>query len=298
MTKFRLPPPIADSLPPAVTSRIFELAAAGTFSGDELTEIRLRTARPASLSAAGNNLRLGVTVSAAEMADTVASLCRGSVYAHDADIREGYIRMEGGIRVGVCGTMAGKGVRDITSLNIRIPHAIRGVCEPILPLMEEGLRSLLIHSPPGVGKTTLLRDLAARLAMTRRVVLMDTRGELYMPELFADTLCDVLTGYPRALGIEIATRTLSPEVIVCDELGDLDEARGLLTAVNTGVPIIATAHAADAAELTARPNIRLLHDNGVFDAYVGIARERIGGRLSRSFTCSVHRRDEAIPCRA
>ena len=154
---------------------------------------------------------------------------------------------------------------------------------------------MLVLSPPGIGKTTFLRDFAASMAgkHRRRVVLIDTRGELYMKELFAGTLCDVLTGYPKAKGIEIATRTLSPELIVCDELGDADEARALLSAQNTGVPIAASAHAADVAALLRRPNLRLLHDSAVFELYVTLSRERVGDRLSRCFSFVLTEREEA-----
>ncbi len=287
-----LPAIIEDCLPIRIKLRINALAETGRFRDADISEIRLRLDQPVSLSVGAENLRLDETLSHSELADCVAMLCRGSVYAHDDTIREGYIRVEGGIRVGVCGTLAGdgRGVREITSLNIRIPHAIRGVCEKVLRLCLDGtrIRSLLIYSPPGVGKTTLLRDLASQLAgkFTRRVALLDTRGELFIKEMFRDTLCDVLVGYPRAAGIEIATRTLSPEVIICDELGDEAEARQILGVQNTGVPIIASAHASSADQLLRRPNIALLHENHVFAGYVGITRERISGKLSRQFTCT------------
>ena len=129
----------------------------------------------------------------------------------------------------------------------------------------------------------MLRDLAARLGKSHRVAIIDTRGEIYVPEMFEGTLCDALVGYSRAEGIEIATRVLSPEVLMCDEIGDADEARQLLYAVNSGVPIIASAHAASVGELMARTNIRMLHDGHVFYGYIGIARERVNGRFTRSF---------------
>ena len=108
-----------------------------------------------------------------------------------------------------------------------------------------------------------------------------------MPELFADTLCDILTGYSRAKAIETATRTLSPEVLICDELGGVEETRAVLEAQNTGVTLIASAHAGSFAELAARPNIRLLQENRVFDEYILISRERINGRYSGKFSFSV-----------
>ena len=100
-----------------------------------------------------------------------------------------------------------------------------------------------------------------------------------MRELFSDRLVDVLHGYPRAKGIEIATRTLSPEVIFCDEIGSAEEARSILSAQNSGVPLIATAHAESRETLLRRPNIRLLYENGVFRYYIGLGRAPGSGRF-------------------
>ena len=290
-----LPETVAPCLPARITACIDALAAAGRIRADTLTEIRLRAGQPASLTVDGQNLRLAESLTAAELHACVTALCRGSVYAHDDTIREGYIAVGDGVRAGICGRRSGSGVREFSAVAIRIPRAVRGVSEPVWRWCTADtaaggpIRSVLIYSPPGVGKTTLLRDLAATLAMTRRVTLLDTRGELYLHEMFADTLCDVLTGYGRAEGIELATRTLSPEVIVCDELGDMEEARRILACQHTGVPIIASAHASSLDELLARPGIRLLHESGVFAGYAGIARERISGRLSNRFACSIRK---------
>lgn len=258
-------------------------------SFSELSELRLRLERPASLTVMGENIVLSTRVDRAELSECVSRFCRGSVYAHGDTICEGYISYIGGVRIGVCGSCSGgKNVGEISSLNIRIPHMIVGVSEPIVRscFKNKELSSILIYSEPGIGKTTLLRDLAAHIGgeLKKRVAVIDTRGELYLHEMLADTLCDVLIGYPKAKGIETATRTLSPEAVICDELGGIDETRAILSAQNTGVPLIASAHAGSLSELLMRPNIRLLHDEGVFSYYVGASRKRAGERLSRCFS--------------
>jgi stage III sporulation protein AA len=104
---------------------------------------------------------------------------------------------------------------------------------------------------------------------------------------------DILSGYPKALGIEIATRSLSAEVMICDEIGDLEEAMALVSSHNCGVPLIASAHASCVEELLSRTGIRLLHEAGIFGAYVGISRAS-----GMNFSYKVSRREEcdAIPC--
>lgn len=282
-----VPKEIACCLPDGVLSAIERAARENGVSPDEINEIRLRASGVVSLTCRGENIVLGCRTCEREIRECVTRLCRGSLYAHGETVRRGYIMPGGGVRVGVCGNLTadGRALGEITSLNIRVPHMIRGVCDKALALCLAGgrIRSTLIYSPPGVGKTTLIRDLASRLARTHRVAVIDTRGEIYAPEMFEGTLCDALVGYSRAEGIEIATRTLSPELLVCDEIGDVDEARQMLAAVKAGVPIIATAHASSINELIARPNIRTLHEGRVFSGYVGITRERINGRLARSF---------------
>ncbi len=283
-------------VPARIVNKLKRLADAGKIWAADTTELRLRENKPASITFAGKNISLAERLTAEEISECATKLCRGSVYAHGDTIKEGYISVAGGVRVGVCGTLApdGRSVREFTSLNIRIPHIVRGVCEPLIKycLQDEKIRSVLIYSVPGEGKTTLLRDVAAKFGgeLSRRVCIVDSRGELYIEEMFRDTMCDVLSGYPKGMGIEIATRTLSPELIVCDELGGETETRAILQAQNSGVPIIASAHASCVSELLSRPNIYLLHEKRVFDAYVGITRERINGRVSRCFIYNI------VPC--
>ena len=109
-----------------------------------------------------------------------------------------------------------------------------------------------------------------------RVSVIDTRGEL-SPFLDSRGLCiDILSGYPKPEGIAIAARTLNAQVIICDEIGDVEEANAIISAQNNGVPFIATAHAANVGALLLRSPIRLLHDSRVFGRYVGIARRAVG----------------------
>ena len=108
----------------------------------------------------------------------------------------------------------------------------------------------------------------------KRTVVIDTRGELSFSTEGEDLCLDVLSGYPRRLGIEIATRCLNAEVIICDEIGDYEEAMSLVASHNCGVPLIASAHAKSVDQLLMRTGLRLLHEAKIFGAYVGVSRDR------------------------
>lgn len=251
-----------------------------------VSEIRLRVNSPISLSYCGRNItRFGgefIVCHENEVAETLQKLCEDSVHTYSETLKDGYVILENGYRIGVCGRAgiekdAVRSVYGITSLSIRIPHPVKGVSGEIMPcLVEHGrIQSALFYSAPNVGKTTLIRDIAATFSKgsrAKRVSLIDTRGEIYMKEMFEESIADVLRGYPRAKGIEIATRTLSPEVIFCDEIGSLDEANAILSAENSGVPLIATAHADSYEALLKRPNIRILCEANVFRYYIGLSR--------------------------
>ena len=216
------------------------------------------------------------------MAELLKKMCGGSLYAYTQTINQGFLTLEGGIRVGICGSAATEngriiGVGEISGLIIRIPHAPDVSAKPILNLLNEmkHLRGVLIYAPPGVGKTTLLRAAAIEAssgARARRTVVVDTREELAHALIGEDLTLDTLIGYPRDVGIEIAVRSLGAELVICDEIGNLNDANAVIRAANCGVPLLATAHAADARELLRRPAFRALHRAAVFGAYVGITR--------------------------
>lgn len=248
----------------------------------EVEELRLYRERVATARAGGRTVALGITLRGEELQEILFRMCRGSLYAHAESLRQGYVTLEGGIRVGISGRAAVEdgriiGIRDPDGLTVRIPHAVRfDVTPPIDRLFSGGqVASLLVYAPPGVGKTTLLREIARHAAKPphrRQTVLVDTREELRMGLDDTELCLCTLTGYPREIGIEIAVRTLSAELIVCDEIGSDADARAILHAANCGVPIVASAHAASVEELLRRPAIRSLHDARVFSSYVALAR--------------------------
>ena len=267
-------------------------------SVERVTELRFRADAPSSITFEGRNVCVfsgdEIRFSEEELADIVAKLCEESIHTYSESMKQGYITLDDGIRIGVCGSVVCDGeriisIRRIKSLCIRLPHIIRGACDGIIPLILQGnvVHSALFYSLPGVGKTTLIRDIAMRLgsgAKRLRVCVVDSRGEIYMKGIFDHSLCDFLDGYPKGTGIEIATRAFSPQVLICDEIGDEAEARAIIAAQNSGVPLIATAHGADIASIMLRPNIKLLYDAGIFRYYIGVRRDESNGKYTFSIT--------------
>lgn len=286
----KLPPRLCELLPRELCE---EIDALGSSVG-QIEELRLRTERASALTTDRGTVGLRTVLSRARMDEILLGLCNGSLYAHRDTIAAGYLTLPEGIRVGICGRASVEGekilgVYDVSALNFRFPSRLLGLGAPIVRLLREQKdgRGVLIYAPPGEGKTTLLRCVAAQMASgrdARRVAVIDTRGELGFSLKGSELSVDVLSGYPRGVGIEIATRTMNAELIVCDELGEEREAAAILAAQNSGVPFVATAHAESIDGLLRRTGIRRLHEAHVFFAYVGIRRPLCGGEFTYTVT--------------
>lgn len=247
-----------------------------------IDEVRIRTGKCASVTSGRQNILLESVLGRAEVDVIFDRICDNSLYAHADTISRGYVTLDGGIRVGIVGRASVSdgsviGVYEISGLCFRLPRHIPRVGAPVCELLRKfgGGAGVLVYSPPAEGKTTLIRAVATQMSSGEdawRVSVIDSRGELGFA-LEGEGLCvDVLTGYPRALGIEIASRCMNAQLIVCDEIGGVDEAQAILAAQNCGVPLLATAHAGSMEGLMRRTGIRLLCESGVFGAYVGIRR--------------------------
>lgn len=218
----------------------------------------------------------GIPVSRQIMDTVFQNLCAHSVHSWQPAIRQGFVTIRGGSRVGICGTAVMQDgridtVRQISSLNIRIASERIGCAEPLLrnPAVRPEQGGILIAGSPASGKTTVLRDLARILSASKKVTLLDSRGELAavqngVPQFDLGAQTDILDGYPKAEGVEIAVRVMSPEILICDEIGSADEADALLQSLHTGVQIIASVHAGSLAALRQRPQIGRLIASGAF----------------------------------
>ncbi len=212
-----------------------------------------------------------------QLQEIVFCLSRRSLHTYQEMIARGYIPLRGGCKAGVAGRAVMKNgavysVSSFNSVNIRVAREFYGCSKNLLSMVGD-CRSYIIVGTPLSGKTTLLRDLCRHYSGKKtptpfKTALIDERDEIaslsFGCGLDVGEHTDVLALYPKAIGTEIAVRTLSPDVIILDEIGGEDEAKSLLSAVNTGVGIIATAHGSDIDEVLRRPNIKRLIDGGVF----------------------------------
>lgn len=212
-----------------------------------------------------------------------------SRYAAAETIRRGYVTASGGFRVGLCGTAlptedGNGGLRDISSLTIRIPRVCEGAALPVLPeLLENGRpASTLILSPPGGGKTTLLRDLVRLLSQgsdhcpAQRVALVDERGELAAvhrgrPQLDVGCHTDIMDACPKHLAVPMLLRAMNPQVIALDEVALAADVEAVCAAAGCGAALLATVHAGSLDDLAARPVGRTLLACGVFQRAVRIS---------------------------
>lgn len=259
-------------------------------------ELRLRIERPLSLTYPEGESPLPQSrVLRSDLEQVVDKAAEYSRYAAAGTIRHGYVTAAGGFRVGLCGTALpsgedNEGLRDISSLSIRIPRVREGAALPVLPdLLENGQPlSALILSPPGGGKTTLLRDLVRLIslgtegALPRRVALVDERGELAAvhrgrPQLEVGPLTDVMDGCPKRLAVPMLLRAMSPQVIALDEVALDADVEAVRAAAGCGASLLATVHAASLEDLRSRPVGRALLSCGVFRRAV-VIKGRGGGR--------------------
>ena len=268
------------------------------------TEIRVRRGIGCSLSCGDGNYSVkGICVGEADMEQLFANLCRNAAFQFENQIENGYIPLPGGHRAGVCGSLVKNEhgnlrIKDLSSINIRVCRDLRGAADWLLPKLfcEDKFCSTLIVSEPCGGKTTLLTDLVRALSEKGlRSAIVDERGEIAavfkgVPQKNVGILADVLDGYPKPYGMMIALRTLSPQVLVCDEIGSYEETERMLEAMNAGVPVLATAHAQDEEELFNRPQIRRLIDAGAISKVVILKGAKAPGRVKKVLT--VNRYDD------
>lgn len=255
------------------------------FSHDDkwnVEEIRLRRGRLPTVIAEGREISVGIiSVNQKHMESVLEKASGASMYAYEQQIKNGYINYEG-IRIGICATAifsAGelRAFKDLSSLDIRLPGKFKGNIDGLLSsLRETDFKSTLIISPPGQGKTTLLRELVRRVSNEgRRISVVDDRNEISASsgaEAYYDLgfSSDVMVGVPKKEASIMLLRSMNPQIIALDEISHSEDIQAVLEICGCGVEIFATAHGASLDELRQRRLYRAVLEENIFSNIVTI----------------------------
>ncbi|WP_025703204.1 stage III sporulation protein AA, partial [Paenibacillus forsythiae] len=282
---------------------------------ETVEEIRIREGRPLEINYAGtyhfvNEVgRLTLEPGEAYRPDREDShrmldlISNHSLYAMEEELRKGFITIPGGHRIGLAGRTVLSGgsvghLRDICGFNVRIAREIPGIADRLMPHLLDAGRHRILHtlilSPPQHGKTTLLRDLARQISAGSaggregrrpglKVGIVDERSEIAgsrrgVPAFDIGPRTDVLDGCPKAEGMMMMIRSLSPDVLIADEIGRPEDAEAVTEALHAGISVLAAAHGREVSELALRPGLGRLIELGMFERYVILRRS--AGELS------------------
>ena len=279
--------------------RIRESLIAQIPDAERLQEIRLRAGQEVLFYCGGQEYTLKLEecnrITPEEIQETIQYATGYSLYAYEQEMKQGYITIEGGHRIGIAGQviMEQNGVRNfryISSVNIRVAHQVRGCADAVMPYLmsQDNVYSTLIIAPPGCGKTTLLRDLIRQIAngcdhlKGKTVGVVDERSELggcYLGIRQNDLgiRTDLLDACPKADGMLMLIRSMGPEVIAVDEIGSIEEVGILQYAMHCGCRMLATVHGENYQEIRGKPLFEDFFRMQLFERYVVLCRgERIG----------------------
>ncbi|PSL43186.1 stage III sporulation protein AA [Salsuginibacillus halophilus] len=261
-------------------------------------EIRLRVGRAVEVSTGRASCFLSpeagdACFTAQDAAETLERLSRHSVYAYEDEIRQGFITLPGGHRVGLCGRTSVTGgrvetIRNVSSFNIRAAKDLVGISRPLHAyLFDDAWLNTLIIGPPASGKTSLLRDLARSAsvgmnqpyALPHKVGIVDERSEIAasvhgVPSFQFGERVDVLDRCPKAEGMMMMIRSMSPEVLVVDEIGSEADAKAVTEALQAGIRVFSSAHGASLQDARNRLMLESLFSRGAFERYVVLSNTR------------------------
>lgn len=275
-----------------------------------IEEIRLRINKPLMVSINGRDYYIqksGVTshrikgdflIKRIDIEKTLQLMTSFSIYAVEDDIRQGFITLKGGHRVGMVGRAVVENhkirtIKNLSGMNIRVAKEVKNCSLNLLERLYKGdIKHTLIVSPPGCGKTTILRDIIRNLSYGNKdlnlrgykIGVVDERSEIagcFMGEAQRDIgdRTDVLDGCPKAQGMTMLLRSMSPEIIAVDEIGSIEDASAVEDAVNSGVKIIATVHGNSIDEIKKRVGIKNLLEKGAFEKVVLLSRKKGPGTV-------------------
>ncbi|MDR1241052.1 MAG: stage III sporulation protein AA [Oscillospiraceae bacterium] len=251
----------------------------------------------------------GLIVSSVDLNETLKSICNFSIYSFQNQIKNSFITMRGGHRAGICGTaVINQGeiinLAEISSINFRIAREFMGCSEKIFEKFGFDLGGTLIAGPPASGKTTILRDIARKISSENlngkfiKTVVIDERREIAscyggVPQKDVG-FSDVLADFPKGEGILRAARTFSPEIIICDEIGNLSDAEAVREVLNSGVGIIASVHAKTPEEIANSNRISPILNSGAIKRVILLENRGKPGIIKDYYVVNVKTKNKII----
>ncbi|WP_302537639.1 stage III sporulation protein AA [Clostridium saudiense] len=280
---------------------------------DTVQEIRIKSGKPVILNLSYGEKVLDYRTTSEDLKFMMAKVSNYSLYAFEEEIKQGYITLKGGHRVGLAGECVisngeVRTIKNISSLNIRICREIIGSSNKIMNLITNNNRvyNTLIVSPPKCGKTTILRDIAKNISngmykinlSGKKVTIVDERSEIAacyngVPQMNVGIRTDILDNCLKKSGMIMAIRSLSPEVLICDEIGTKGDLEALNMAFNSGVNVIVTVHGYDIADVYGRAVFKDLIDNCILERIILLSNRKGAGTIEKVYKVS---RERGLQC--
>ncbi len=284
--------------------KLREILQRASWNPEHLQEIRLRIGKPLILWLSGKEFflsargmlskhkNLGYIVTEQEVKQTMEYLGEYSLYAYESELRQGFMTIQGGHRVGVTGktiieNQQVKGIHQISGINIRFAHQVKGCADGVMPFVAENQRvyHTLIISPPRCGKTTMLRDLVRQISDGTEnfegctVGVVDERSEIGgsyqgIPQNDLGIRTDLLDCCPKSEGMMMLIRSMSPAVIAVDEVGNYEDINAIETAIHCGCKLLATVHGSSIEEIKKKPLLERLIKEHTFERYIILRKEQ------------------------